>query len=653
MKKKKTADGPRMVIGENAAMYDWFPGVRTRGEYTDFTIVAGQREKAELVLYYMEEEEPAAVFAFPEEGMGNVRSLTLSGVDRSRMEYCLRLNSVEQADPCSRVLRGRPAFGKGKPKRLQTLYQGPKEAREKAAQDAKTESGAEERRREEPLRSGFLTESYDWGEERRPQRPWSETILYQLHVRGFTIDSSSGVASPGTFGGLTEKIPYLLTLGITAVELQPVFDFDENGEAGPVNYWGYTGGYFFAPKSEYCDRACAIPADVQFKDMVKAFHEAGLEVLLQFCFVPEMTPDRVIQVLRFWAVEYHVDGFRVMGDFPGRAVLQDPVLAGRKLLAGGWGMEESAAMPAIVDGGFQESMRRLVRGDEDQLKALVYHIRSNPAKWPPVHCIAEYAGFTLKDLVSYETKHNEANGENNRDGSWYNYSDNCGAEGPVKDETVRRLRLKQRMNALLLVFLSQGVPLLQAGDEWGHTRGGNNNAWCQDNGTNWLNWEIPEEEDRELCDFIRTLIAFRTRHDVFHQATEPQCCDYLSVGMPDLSIHGVHPWLVQYENFRRQLGVLYNGAYGKTQPQSSFYVLFNFHNTAHLFDLPKAPGGGRWHVKLDTGAATEGRPVWAEAEKEEPVAEKTLSVSPRSVMILTEKKPKEIGKKKSGRGRRV
>lgn len=645
-----------LVSERETAAFPYLLGAAAEGGNTGFTVMASREDKAALILYRRGEAEPMVRLAFPEEGWGNLRHLTVAGLERSQMEYCLEIGGEEMADPYSRVLYGRPAFGQGHPRQVKGLYHGPLEAQEipdMSKMTADRRYCVSAMGREEPeetvLRSGFLTEGYDWQGDRPLGRPWNETVLYQLHVRGFTMDDSAGVDAPGTFGGLVEKLPYLQKLGITAVELLPAYDFDENGVAGPVNYWGYTDGYFFAPKSAYC--VSGKPCDVQFKDMVKAFHRAGVEVLMQFCFPQEATPELVSQALRFWTLEYHVDGFRVMGNFLGSAVQNDPVLAGRKLLNQGWDMSECAAMPATLDGGFLESMRRLLRGDEEQIRGLVYHMKNNPKKWPPVHWLADCNGFTLKDLVSYETKHNEANGENNRDGSWYNYSDNYGAEGPAEDEEIRLLRLKQQMNGLLLVFLSQGVPLLQAGDEMGHSKDGNNNSWCQDNTMNWLNWDIREEEDRKLQEFVQMLIAFRREHGVFRQNTEPQGSDYRGLGMPDVSVHGVHPWLPQYENFRRQLGVLYNGAYGTRGSgarDDSFYVMFNFHNAPHEFNLPKGPGNGQWYRKLDTSLVTEGKDVWLAAGEETAVEDQILEMSPRSIVILIEKRKKAVRESAAG-----
>ena len=617
---------------------DGFPyllGVSVEGKNTNFTAVASKEDEAALILYEKGEEKPCARYPFPEDGFGNVRRITLSGVDRERMEYCLEIGGEELADPYSRVVYGRPAFGQGRPAEPKSPY-------------AYYGIKKEEKKVPSALRSGFLQDGYVWEGDRPLHHAWADTILYQLHVRGFTMDESSGVKAPGTFFGLVEKIPYLKELGVTAVELLPVYDFSENGAAGPVNYWGYTEGYYFAPKSAYCDKSSALPADVQFKDMVKELHRAGIEVILQFYFPAGTQPELAASVLHFWAQEYHADGFCVMGDFPLSLIQRDPLLAGCKLLNYDWGMEDCPTRPARLDSSFMEAMRRLLRGDEDQLKGLTYHIKNNPRKWPPVHYIAETNGFTLMDLVSYETKHNEENGESNRDGCWYNFSDNCGVEGPSEDPAVCRLRLRQRMNALLLVFLSQGVPLLQAGDELGHTKEGNNNSWCQDNEISWLNWKMDSEEKRAFLEFVRTLIAFRREHGVFRQATEPQCCDYRSLGMPDLSIHGIHPWLPQYENFRRQLAVLYNGGYGEKPgggPDDSFYLLFNFHGSPHGFYLPKAPGGGDWYVKLDTGREE----VWLPDGEEIETEEGQLEAAPRSIVLLVEKAGKKAEKKKKAK----
>lgn len=617
-------------MGENMS-FPYLLGTTAWGDRTYFTVMADQREPVTLVLYEKGAKQPAARIDFPKEGWGNLRQLCVEGLERENTEYCLQIHGEETADPYGRLVYGRPAFGQGHPRREKGLYHGQQISPKKAAPC---------------MRSGFLADHYDWEGDRPLRRPWNETVLYQLHVRGFTMDDSAGVTAPGTFGGLVEKLPYLQELGITAVELLPIFDFDENGFSGPVNYWGYTSGYLFAPKGAYCDPHCEKTADVQCKDMIKALHRAGIEVILQMYFPGEASAELVSQVLRFWTLEYHVDGFRVMGSFLGTAVQQDPVLAGQKLLHYGWDQKECPSWPAQVDTSFTESMRRLLRGDEEQLASLAYHIKNNPDKWPPIHLIAETNGFTLKDLVSYETKHNEPNGENNRDGSWYNYSANYGQEGPVSDEKINGLRLQQRMNALLLVFLSQGVPLLQAGDELGHTKRGNNNSWCQDNRVSWLCWECPDKEDQLLLAFTQQLIAFRRTHPVFRQAAEPQCSDYQAMGMPDLSVHGVHPWLPQYENFRRQLGVLYNGRYGRKatgESDESFYVMFNFHNTAHCFDLPKTPGGGQWCVMLDTA-----RQGFLPGEAGEAIDERSWEMAPRSIVILIEKDQK----KRNGKARK-
>ncbi len=614
------------------------------GEKTVFTVIASPGAEAELLLFEKGEEEPFARLPFPDTGWGSMRRLVLTGLDRKKSEYCLLLNGKEQADPAGRILLGRPPFGEraaDQPDALTDdgLYHGhPERGRAEGREDAVRPEP--EKRAHSPLRSGFLFDGYDWQGDALPHTPWNETILYQLNVRSFTMLDPEA-SSPGTFRALAGRIPYLTDLGVTALELQPVYDFTENDGTGPVNGWGYTDGYFFAPKSAYADPTDPAPADVQMKDLMRACHAAGLEVILQVFFPAGTLPEQVTEVLRFWAVEYHVDGFRLMGEFVSRAVMADPVLAGRKLIADGW--DDGAREPccAANDAGFTRTMRAFLRGDEDQLGAVRDHLMNTGAV-PPVNRMAEYGGFTLKDLVSYETKHNEANGEGNRDGEWYNYSDNQGVEGETEDETIRRTRLTQEENALLFVFLSQGVPLLQAGDESGHTKGGNNNSWCQDNEISWLSWN-PEGEDEALLAFTKELIAFRKGHISFHQKEALKGSDYRALGMPDVSFHGEHPWLAQYENFRRQLGILYNGAYG---PDDSFYCLFNFHRSPRAFNLPKAPGGGTWCVKLDTADG-----VWQADGKEPPVTSDPFELAARTVVILVERAvPQPSGKKKTGKG---
>lgn len=248
--------------------------------------------------------------------------------------------------------------------------------------------------------------------------------------------------------------------------------------------------------------------------------------------------------------------------------------------------------------------------------------------------MANTNGFTMMDMVSYDTKHNEKNGENNQDGNSYNFSWNCGVEGPTKRKKVLELRKKQLYNAFLMLFLSQGTPLLLAGDEFGNSQGGNNNAYCQDNEVSWLNWNLLKT-NRDLFEFVKAVIAFRKAHPVFHMKKEPMVMDYLSCGHPDVSYHGVKAWRPEFENFRRQIGIMYCGSYGTKADGSqddSFYVVYNMHWEPHEFDLPNPPRGQSWHLAFNTAAREAGGRFEAGAEPE--VKEKHFLVPPRTIVVF-------------------
>ena len=233
---------------------------------------------------------------------------------------------------------------------------------------------------------------------------------------------------------------------------------------------------------------------------------------------------------------------------------------------------------------------------------LIFRIGHNPKGFGTVNYMAHTNGFTMMDMVSFDRKHNEANGEDNRDGSDYNYSWNCGLEGISKKKKLTEIRQKQIRNAMTLLFLSQGTPLLLAGDEFGNSKSGNNNAYCQDNDTSWLNWN-QQKTNRDIFEFARYIINFRRNHPIFHMEEEPLNMDYLACGHPDVSFHGEKAWRPEYENFRRQLGVLYCGEYEKKEDGSSddyFYVMYNMHWEPHDFGPPRPPKGRRWHVAIDT-----------------------------------------------------
>ena len=453
-------------------------------------------------------------------------------------------------------------------------------------------------------KSQVLITEYDWEDDRYPAYAYKDVIAYSLHVRGFTQDSYSKVAHRGTFEGVIEKLPYLKDLGINQIQCMPVYSFLE-GKRKP-NYWGYGPGYFFAPKNGYS----AISDGVRsLKNMVKACHASEIEVVLEMPFCPETPIYQVLDCLRYYRQEYHIDGYILNpAAVSTRAAYEDPYLQDCKLM--------------VHHTEFQNVMRRFLKGDEGMVEAVTYWLRHLSEKEGSFNYIASHNGFTLMDLVSYEGKHNEANGENNQDGPDYNYSWNCGAEGPSRKKAIVELRKKQIRNALMLLLLSQGTPCLLAGDEFGNTQKGNNNVYCQDNETAWLNWN-KKKMNEALFEYVRTLIQFRKEHTSLHKEMPLLGMDKTACGLPDISFHGELAWQTPAAVYSRQLGVLYCDNEAK---QDTCYIAYNMHWLKHTFALPSLPKGKKWYRVMDTATETCG-------EKLEEM-QKAVRLDERSIVVL-------------------
>lgn len=565
------------------------PGmVRTEDGVVICTAVSG--EKVSLAVF---EGEKKREFPFPEESwMGEVRSLKLLGEDFSGLSYSLISDGEEIPDPFGHSFSGREVWG-------------------------------ELSHAEKPLRSRFETAEFDWENDHPLRIPYEDMILYRIHVRGLTMHQSAGKKSeklcgePGTFRAVMGKIPYFKELGITSLELMPPNEFEEvmmpdssdgnpYGEkipTGKLNYWGYVRGQRFAPKASY---SCGEEKDPvrEFKELVKELHKNGLEVIIELYFTSDDSASEISEAVRFWVREYHVDGIHLVGIASCPSLRDDPWLSDTKLFAACWEEEKEKRDRHLAEynDGFMVDMRRFLKGDEDQIQHLIFRNRRNPKNFGVINYMANTNGFTLMDAVSYEIKHNEANGERGQDGSEWNYTWNCGVEGPSRRKKVVNMRKKQIRNALLLLFLSQGTPLLLSGDEFGSTKGGNNNSYCQDNPVSWLDWDLLKENE-DIFQFTRHAIAFRKAHPVFHMSEEPRVMDYLACGHPDVSYHGVKAWCPEFENFRRQLGIMYCGEYAKKPdgtPDDYFFVAYNMHWEPHEFALPKLPKGMKWHLSFNT-----------------------------------------------------
>ena len=561
---------------------------------------------------------------FPEEGKtGHVWSMTLNGAFDD-LYYAFEADGKRFSDPYGRSFTGRERWGRlSHAKRL--------------------------------LLSPVAEPEFDWQGDRPLHIPYEDCIVYRAHVRGLTKHASSGTEHRGTFRGVVDKIPYFKELGITTLELLPPVEFQEvmmpeNVEGNPygtseptgrLNYWGYAKAGMFAPKASYADPGTN-PV-TEFKYMVRELHKAGLEVVPELYFSGKEVPEFVLETVRFWVREYHVDGIHLTGYAPTVLLAKDPYLADTKLWALSWEAEKPAAGEkkhlGEYNDGFLIDMRRALKGDEEQMSSLIYRNRRNPAETGVLNFMAGTNGFTMMDMVSYDQKHNEANGENNRDGSDYNYSWNCGAEGHVRKKKIQELRSRQLRNAMLLLFLSQGTPVLLAGDEFGNSQNGNNNAYCQDNEISWLNWNL-NKWDQALLDFVKHVIAFRKAHPVFHMKQEPRVMDYLACGHPDISYHGVNAWQPEFENFRRQIGILYCGAYAKKpngENDDFFFVIFNMHWEPHSFALPNLPKNLVWSLAFDTSDSAAGG-YYEEGQEHQILNQKNYMVPSRSVLVFQGKK---------------
>lgn len=600
-------------------------GVRKLGGDICFTVAVPDKKTCSLLLYKKGKKEVEA--SIPMESSiryGDLRSVLVKGLPAEKYEYNYRIEEQVVTDPYACHITGREHFGKPV--------------------------------KEEELRGRIISDNYDWEDDKPLMLPFEEVVAYGTHVRGFTKHPTSKVKKKGTFAGIQEKISYLKQLGINQLELMPVYEFSELESMNnspewmkyaPIeeanvrlNYWGYTPrAYYFAPKASY---AASDDPVKELKDLVKELHRNGIELILEFYFPKGTKASLVLDCVKYWVLEYHIDGIHINRDYaPVEALAQEPLLAHTKLLTEGFYLDEiyeEKTLPAFrnlaeYNDGFMLDARRFLKGDEGQLSNFTWRARHNPDRQGVINYMANHNGFTLMDLVSYDEKHNEANGEENRDGTDYNYSWNCGEEGPSRKKRILQLRGKQLRNAFALLLLSQGTPLIYAGDEMGNSQQGNNNAWCRDNEQSWIEWRGGKQE-RMLLEYVKALIAFRKAHPIFRQNKELRMMDYLSCGYPDVSYHGKRAWFGDFENYSRSVGVLYAGNY--MEDKVSFYVAYNMHWMPHEYALPGLSGEALWRIAIDTGIEGAGA-IYQEGQ--EPILEeqRMITVPERTIIVLTGK----------------
>ena len=618
-------------------------GVSLQNNMFNFAVSMPGSSSCNLVLYKKGETNPAEVLPMEASAVGvfsvAVQIPKKQGV--TEYEYLYQAGENYVCDPYAAKINGREEFGK-EPAYVRAEVVVPEENQVKTYQ----------------------------------RHALSDLVLYKLHVRGFTMGEGSGARKKGTFAGVMEKIPYMKDLGINAVLLLPVVEFDElegnnKNARGPVigapariyrgqtvtaekcvkpvkgskdteeqkerkqtlkvNYWGYgVSSYYFAPKSAYAankEKVCE-----EFRQMVSKLHEAGIDVYLEMMFDGKCSQSFMLDCLRYWVKTYGIDGFHISEQqLPVTLVAGDAYLANTAFMISDvpeWLKDKYPNRLLEYRESFCMEMRRLLKGDEGMISALTNYMKNRRCEAARVHYIADHNGFTLADLYSYDIRHNAANGENGRDGSEYNFSWNCGEEGPTKSKKIQSLRLRMMKNALALTLLSQGTPMLLAGDEFGRTKQGNNNTYCQDNELSWLDWNLARK-NKELTALVKKLLAFRREHPLFTMERDLRETDFIGCGWPEISIHGISPWQLDSSSYNRLAAYLYCGSYIRRPDRTfedNFYVMFNMHWEKHEFELPQMENLS-WEVVFDTGATKH--------QNESGVLDgKAISLEARSVVLL-------------------
>ena len=662
-------------------IYELLGAMALRGG-VNFTVHSFGATAVTLVLFHREEDEPYARIPFPEHyRIGDVWAMIVFGLDIEEFEYAYSVDGPW--DPGKGLL-----FDKNK--YLLDIY-----AR---AVTGQSNWGVKN--------SGFykarvVRNNFDWEKESFPFIKMEDLVIYELHVRGFTKHDSSGVSAPGTFRGLIEKIPYLKALGVNAVELMPVFEFDESADEREyngkrmMNYWGYNSVSFFAPNTSYTAALEYNREGNELKTLIRELHRNGIECILDvvynhtaegdergpvisykgfdnqiyYLLTPEgkyynfsgcgnsvncnhpVVQDLILESLRYWTTAYHVDGFRFdLASILGRnedgspmtnpPILErlacDPVLSDVKLIAEAWdagGLYQIGGFSyrgrwAEWNGRYRDDLRDFLKGDFSLWKTAAERITGSRDIYDParrgfnasINFLTCHDGFTLNDLYSYAGKHNEENGWNNTDGSDDNRSWNCGVEGETGDENINRLRRKLMRNAMTVLMLSRGTPMVLSGDEFMNSQWGNNNAYCQDNEISWLNWE-DLKRNRTFHDYVQALIHFRRAHPVIRKK-HGDC----SLGMPEMRI-------LEPDWGARTLGVIYAGRTEDGRADDVVFLAVNVHWEPQTLRIPD---GRLWRVVMDTeqedGRVHEGTRGYGENQGRTVRGEVWLA--PRSVQVL-------------------
>lgn len=621
-----------------------------------FTIHSQGATSCELLLYYPYEEEPYAILKYPENyRIGNVFSMIVFGLDVKKFQYAFRLDGPY--NPQKGLL-----FDKTRP--LLDPY-------------AKAVIGHSKwgQRQSNGYRGRVVRNNFDWGKTKPSIIPMEDLVIYELHVRGFTNSPTSGVTFPGTFHAIMEKIPYLKELGINAIELMPIFEFDEmrdyrvvDGHA-VMDYWGYNTVSFFAPNTSYASDSEGNHVGRELKTMIKALKDNGIEVILDVVFNHTaegdangpffsfkgidnniyymLTPDgnyynfsgcgntvncnhpvvqeMIVECLRYWVTTYRVDGFRfdlasILGRNEDGSPMEeppllrrlafDPILHDVKLIAEAWdagGLYQVGNFPSWKrwsewNGKYRDDLRDFLKGGYWKAPDAALRIAGSTDLYDPfdrgtnasINFITCHDGFSLNDLYSYNEKHNEANGWNNTDGTNDNRSWNCGAEGETSDVFINQLRQRMIRNAFATLLCSRGTPMFLSGDEFCDTRYGNNNPYCLDDPTSWLDWSLLDK-NRDIFNFAKYMIHFRHKHKCIRKDLTPSL-----QGFPFISQHGMIPWTDAITSESKVVCTLFAGHDRTRSRDDIVYLAINPYWESSSICLPELQHGMHWHLAVDT-----------------------------------------------------
>lgn len=588
-------------------------GVTKQGNTILFSVQAHEDAKCKLIMYPRDNGTVLKIPMKAQESRKTLYTVGLRGLDWEQYDYNFEVDAEEVTDRYARRISGREIWGDEgrRPLSWQTEPFVPQREKKRKAQEQAEKTGISPARQhgtgKENIKSSFYFSEYNWRKDKFPQIPKEDMVIYKLHVRGFSMGMRNSNSKRGTVGAIEHRLDDLKKLGVTTLLFMPLYEFEEflvldddkerKTPKTQINYWGYTTGNYFAPKASYLKNN----DPDELKRLISKMHQKNMEIVMEFYFPQKINPYFMMEILHYWRREFHVDGFRIVGNSLGAQLLaQDYCLDGCKLFSDSFPKElvqdEERFGPELYtyDERFLYEVRKIInhqRGNTFEFSCLMRRQQKNQGF---VNFVAENNGFTLWDVFSYENKHNELNEQDNRDGNNYNFSMNCGFEGVSRKRPILDFRKRQVKNALAVLFFAQGIPMIWMGDECGNTQDGNNNAYCQDNETGWKDWKS-HMASRQLIDYVRQLARLRKNYPMLRSPNPYHMTDYKNLGSPDLSYHSDGGWKIDFDMNRGFIGMFYAGEY--VHSKESIYIAYNFQYTTQKFALP---GNMEWRLVLDT-----------------------------------------------------